>query len=130
MLQVEVQDKKPSFKWGPTDSNNFRAKLMNESVKNEINDLLRNSKSNPTKMAQAIKNILIQTSLSINVKQNKKNSQNQGEVWFDKECTKAKNDVLHWGRLLKKNPGNPEIRTELFQKKRNYRKVIKLKKRA
>ena len=77
---------------------------MNENVKNEINDLLRNSKSNPTKMAQAIKSILIQTSLSINVKQNKKTSQNKGVVWFDKECTKAKNDVLNWGKILKKKP--------------------------
>ena len=50
--------------------------------------------------------------------------------WFDKECKSKKLHLSKLGKILKKNPGNPEARLELKQQKKHLKRLIATKKRS
>ena len=63
----------------------------------------------------------------------KKKKLQEGEIasspWFDRECEDEKIGLRNLGSQLKQNPCDQNIRTELNKQKRNFKKLVKSKKR-
>jgi len=53
----------------------------------------------------------------------------QNKKWFDKTCMEMKREVKNIASLLEKNPSNPDIRGRFFKSKKEYKKLLKKKKR-
>ena len=50
-------------------------------------------------------------------------------LWYDKECRIAKNKLRELSNIIRKQPHNNVVREKLFSEKRNFKKLIKTKKR-
>ena len=74
--------------------------------------------------------MIIEAAKTCNMKQSKINYNSNLTPWFDKECTKTKNSIRDLGIKLKQNPRNEDIRTELFNVKKKFQKLIRNKKRT
>ena len=53
----------------------------------------------------------------------------RGEKWYDKPCYILKREVRGMGKLLVKYPRDPYVRTRYFQLKKEYKRVIRYKRR-
>ena len=78
-------------------------------------------------IAEGIKKSILETAGKCNFRR-KKNKKQSDTPWFDKECLDTKHIIRNLGNRLKSNPGNKEIRTKLFQQKRNLQKLVRSKK--
>ena len=52
-----------------------------------------------------------------------------GEPWFDKECKHAKEDLNSLAKKLAKSPLDKNARSQVFEAKKNFKKIILAKKR-
>ena len=120
--------KNPGFIWNENNVEEFKTNLTSETTKTQLDSLLSKN-LDPINLAKSIKDILISTAKKCNVKEKKVCKENINPPWFDSECTKIKNHVRQLGNKLKKDSGNPLIRTELFDQKRALQKMVRQKKR-
>ena len=64
----------------------------------------------------------------INIK-TKKTSAMMNPNWFDKDCVKEKHNIWHIGKWVKKEPNNKNLRENLSNSKREFKKLTREKKR-
>ena len=126
---VKVHKKEPSFIWDDEDKEGFITYLRNDTIKSKVHNLLNDQGVQPIELAKTIRDILISSASSCNIRRSKKNNKHSEDPWFDKECTKAKNVLYNLGKNLKHTPCNGDIRTELFQQKKKFQKLVREKKR-
>ena len=121
----------PSITWDDNAKNKYNEGLKATSIENRIKNLINDNNIKPLKLATEIKGILISNAEKCNLKRRnpqklKKNYPNA--AWFDHECNLEKQNLLEIGRKLKENPQDLCIRTELFDQKRKFKKLVKAKK--
>ena len=79
-----------------------------------------------------ITNILIDVSkncLKLNKTQKERKRTTKSKGYFDSECYLKSKELQRLGRLLSSDPNNISIRNTYFQTKKQYKNMIKLKKR-
>ena len=77
-------------------------------------------------------NVLVNVSrncLKLNKTQKRKTKSNKNGEYFDYECYLKRKELQRLGRLLSNHPNNINIRNTYFQTKKQYKNMIKLKKR-
>ena len=61
-------------------------------------------------------------------KKRKQRKNDSTTPWFDRECLDLKKCVTEIGKKLQINKGDNELRTELFEKKKKLKKLVRNKK--
>ena len=115
--------------WNENTKNAFAEGLTSILMKQKIRILEENNDISPVALVAEIKSILLSNAVDCKLKTFKKSNKESRNLapWFDKECKSKK---FHQGKILKKNPGNPEARLELSQQKKHLKRLIAMKKRS
>ena len=126
---ITLHGRDQGYLWDDECEENFKAFLSNEREKLEkVNQSVRNN-SDANKLADEIKNSLLEASKNCKLKKKKHRKNEATNPWFDKECLDLKKCVTKIGRKLQSNPGDKELRSELFEKKKKLKKMVRNKKR-
>ena len=125
---IKLHKKEPAFIWNNESKEDFETILKNTTTKNKLENLLNNEKPDPIEIVKTIKDTLMSTANICNFRKNKVTNKNITPPWFDKQCEKMKNNIRECGNKLKKDPGDNELRSDLFKQKKNLQKSIKNKK--
>ena len=117
------------FYWGNDSSEKFMEALReNENELDELNNLnITNTAKIISKFTEIIQNISQKAGLKRKGVKNRRNRNDPS--WFDKECRAAKNNLRCQGNIVKRQPNCTDQKLKLFEQKRNFKKLIKDKKK-
>ena len=121
----------PGFIWDTEAASRYKTGLKSREVNDRLKKILESNNPKPISIASEIKDILISNAKRCNLKR-KKFSQNDKCVsapWFDSECEIEKGNLRNLGTNLRHNPSDQNTRNELNMQKRNFKKLVKTKKR-
>ena len=119
----------PGFIWNVDTRAKYENGLKSKAVEEKIKIILRSETTNPISIANEIREILMNNATNCNIKKKKvQNDEQKSAPWFDKSCTKKKNEIRKLGNAVKKNPNERETRTELMSQKKILKKLIRAKK--
>ena len=129
---VELTNVAPRFIWDKNSKERYLAGLQSEKISKHINSLLSSDEIKPTAMATEIADILINNAkdCKIKIQRKPKEQKQQSGPWFDHDCIKIKELLNKKSKLLKKDPTDLITRTTIFNLKREFRKLVKRKKRS
>ena len=95
-----------------------------------IKKLVQTKNIDPISIATEIKDILISNAIKSNLrKKTIQKDKDNSASWFDNECENEKREVRKLGNQLKQTPLDQNTRKELIKQKRNFKKLVKSKKR-
>ena len=120
----------PGFLWDENLRTRYTEGLNSNVIKTRIEHLMNDNNINPLYLATEVEDILISNAKKCKLKKKKsqRNRDHPSAAWFDQECQDEKIKLGELSKLLKQNPHDDEIRTELFNQKRKFRKLVKKKK--
>ena len=125
------------FKWDSNSKQKVNSYLRSHDFTKAIK-ILKQNLGSPTSdihmntTATDLTNILINVSkncLKLNKTQKRKTKNNKNREYFDYECYLKRKELQRLGRLLSNHPNNINIRNTYFQTKKQYKNMIKSKKR-
>ena len=126
---ITLHGRDQGYTWDDECEEQFKAFLTNQREKLEsANESTRNN-SDANKLAEEIKNSLLAASKTCKLKKKQRKNNESTKPWFDKECLDLKKCVTKIGKNLQSNPGNKDLRNELFEKKKKLKKLARNKKR-
>ena len=120
----------PRIRWDENAKIRYLEGLKSIKVESRIENLINNNNIKPYNLAAEIKDILISNVEKCKLKRGKPQSKKDHPTapWFDYECKTEKQNLHEISRKLKKNPHDLSTRTELFNQKRKFKKLVKTKK--
>ena len=128
--QVPLHGRDQGYIWDDDSEEQFKAFLSSQRVKLENINHSTRINFDANKLANEMKNSILEASKKCNLKLRKKRKNTESTTpWFDRECLEMKNSVREVGKKLQADTGNKEIRTELFEKKKMLKKMVRSKKR-
>ena len=127
--KIKLKDKPPNFIWDERQKENFQSNLSSCLIKNKLETLVSTPNPNPELLYNEIKDTLLKTAKRCNLRKTKTNKANVSPIWFDKQCSILKHEIQKLGKILKENPCDIEIRNALFNQKRQFKRITKMKKR-
>ena len=89
---------------------------------------LKSSDMTPSELAKEIKLLLLENTKMCHIKEKKKQA-DHSEPWFDTECKRKKDQIRHLGNKIKKSPLDPLLRQTLSKEKKEFKRIILIKKR-
>ena len=126
--QVPLHGRDQGYIWDDDSEEQFKVFLSRQRVKLENINHSTKISFDANKLANEMKNSILEASNKCNLKLRKKRKNTKSTTpWFDKECLEMKNSVREEGKKLQADRGNKEIRTELFEKKKMLKKMVKSK---
>ena len=121
-------DIEPNFIFDTKSKDRFISELKTKETNDKFAELLARNMS-AMDMGTQIKTILIEDAKKCKMKTKKQpKSSDSSAPWFDGQCIKTKNSLRNLGKQLKREPSNRNIRKNLLEQKRLFRKIISNKK--
>ncbi len=115
-------------------SNTYIANLkseINQQIFTEIDSKIfaNSSKNLCSKNVKLITDMLnsIMKQSGAKTKRASQNCSPNHKTWFDNSCKEAKSEITRLGKLVSREPKNSSLRTTLFEKKKEVKKMIKNK---
>jgi hypothetical protein len=118
------------FYWDETSSEKFTACLKSAEISDKLKNIL--DINNADTMATEINNILNLAATKSKIKLTRQKPENfkTNAAWYDKECSDIKTKINLTAKLIKKSPHETKVRESLYILKKQYKDVIKKKKKA
>ena len=120
----------PGFVWDENARITYADGLSSSEIESKIENLINDNNLNSHNLATEIKDILLKNAIKCKLKCKKPpgKQDDNSAAWFDSECKNVKHKLREMSRNLKKKPHDVCIRTELFNQKRIFKKLVKRKK--
>ena len=110
---ITLHERNQGFYWNVECEEQFKAFLTNQREKlEEINEETK-SNQDANKLANEIKQQLLEASDRCNLKRKRHKNSVSTKPWFDKECLDLKKCITKIGKKLQANAGDKEIRNEV-----------------
>ena len=135
ILRIEKEenliDPDPQIRWNDKTKELFHKSIQSMETKNaiqEINDLLESD--NKSCIDEAVKKMNDIYSLKGPRRKEirKRSHKKESKKWYDYSCYEMSKKLNQIGKLVEKNPKDPFLRGQLMTRRKEYRKLIKLKK--
>ena len=127
---ITLHGRDQGFYWDENCEEQFKTLLSDQKEKLEKINQSTKIDYNANNLAEEIKECLIEASKKCNLKAKKRNKNSKSTTpWFDKECLELKNLIKDIGKKLQGNKGDKNLRSELFEKKKTLKKMVRNKKR-
>ncbi|MCU7800906.1 MAG: reverse transcriptase family protein [gamma proteobacterium symbiont of Lucinoma myriamae] len=125
-----IYELKPNFCWNSQSEYIFKATLSSDDIMGKINNILHTDKNTDIEeMTESVNNVLNSAAESaLRKKKLSKNSSKKKKKWFDRDCFTLRREVIRLGRKLCRSSITHEQRLVFFKKKKELKKIIKLKK--
>jgi hypothetical protein len=118
----------PGFLWNDNTRYTFQNNLSLPYFQEKF-DSLWSSSLKPFELATKIKSLLLENTKISAIKAKKAMPQEgKPETWFDNECRVKKEKLRSLANKLNKTPGNAEVRSILNESKRDFKRIIAIKK--
>ncbi|MEW8544065.1 MAG: reverse transcriptase family protein [Candidatus Thiodiazotropha sp.] len=124
---------KPNFRWDSQSEFIYKSALLSEDIVNQINSVLLANETvmDVDAMLSKVESIL-NSAAKLALKERKicTKSKTKKKKWFDRDCYALRREVLSLGRKLCRSTVTHEQRMLFFSKKKELRKMVKVKKRV
>ena len=128
--EIPLHGRDQGYIWDDNSEEQFKVFLPDQKKKLENINQSTEINFDANKLAEEMKNSILEASQKCNLKTRKKRKKTESTTpWFDKECLDMKKIVREVGKKLQADAGNKEIRTDLFEKKKILKKMVRSKKR-
>ena len=124
---ITMKRMSPKYIWNDTCHEKFLDKLKSVNCSDRITSLSMNTSKTPSKLADQIKDLILDMANSCNIKKSRI-SKTSNKPWFDKECQELKNNIRKNGKLQTRNPKDYKLREETYIMKKKLGKTIRVKK--
>ena len=129
--EENLKDLNPPIRWNDKTKQLFTQSINSNATKmtiNKIEDMLRNEDN--SQIDDAIQQLNDIYALKGLWKRNKgkKNNKKKSKKWYDKTCAEMSRRLKALGKLCERDPNNPFLRGNMIKARKEYRKLIKLKK--
>ena len=127
----DIKPLPPTIKWNENTKLAFACKLESEQTMHSIKEIEKLMKQDENIDLVVDKLTDIYSIKISNEKQNKKckNIPKQQKKWYDKSCDELAKQLKLTAKLLSKTPDSPFLRDSFFKKRKEYKKLIKFKKK-
>ena len=119
------------YTWQTGDTEMFLEALNSPEIDDKLSEILNLDHSNPNHIVDPLTEVLLKTANKAGVKTKTylKNKFSNDPPWFDKTCTKMKNEIKTMGKRVRKNPLNQTLKIELLKLKRHLKKTVQKNKK-
>ena len=117
--------------WDENSNQTFETYLKRKKIFERFDQTL--SIPNGNEMAKEISSLLSNVAEKCGIKKRKRQNkigQPNNYPWFDKDCLSMKNKMKQNANLVKKQPHNKKNRESLYVLKRQYKNIVKKKKKS
>ena len=125
--QMNPTDLHPGWVWNESDRESFTENLSNAYFREKF-EALEESTLDPKDLAKKIKLLLLENIKTSHIREKKKHTDSNSKPWFDSECTRKKEGISHLGKKIRKSPEDKSLRTLLSIEKKEFKRIIAIKK--
>ena len=126
----ELSETHPGFLWNETAISNYKNNLVSESAKEKARELVNLENTSTTVLAGNICEFMLESVTNAKVKTKKRTADlKNSEKWFDSECRSNKENLSRLSNKFSKSPEDDSLRRQVFEAKKNFKKIILMKKR-
>ena len=127
--QMAANDVHPGWVWNEPEREIFTENLSLPYFKEKFAALENSTNLNPSDFAKEIKLLLVENTKISQIKLKKKISDLSSDPWFDSECKIKKEHINCLGNKIKKSPADQCLRNELSMIKKEFKRIVMIKKR-
>lgn len=124
------------YMWESSSTEKYQEAIQSAAIRSKITQYLHMSYDTDDAV-QGLNDIIynaadmsLKTCSNILVSRKQRPKKKTNEKWFDKPCYIMKREFQGMSKLLVKHPRDPYVRARFFQLKKEYKKIIKLKRRS
>ena len=127
----ELSNTHPGFLWNETAIYNYKNNLISETTKKKVSDLISLPGTSATDLAGNICELMLDSvsNAKVKVKKRAEDLDKKTAIWFDNECRLSKENLNHVSNKFSKSPKDNLLRQQVFEAKKNFKKIILAKKR-
>ena len=122
----------PKLMWDKSSKTKFEEVLKSEHTRIFFEGLSENNEISAAILTSQLTEKILHCAEECGIKTSKKKGKGKtaSSPWYDKECSKLKNDLTFLAKCLKHSPNNQVIREQVYVAKRKYQSKCKTKKNA
>ena len=115
------------FTWSDDSKNDYLTMISSPEFEHKFDQSVEVDHSDPNLLVNYLAEVLIDAAKKAKVKYRKCNSAND-PPWFDKSCRELKSNVKTLGTKIRQNAKDVSLKSELYSKKKELKKLIRANK--